>query len=406
MKLLTIPQDKYDDYRLDVIFNGYKWDPQFLDNNTVAKQVLVLSQQEHQELAELVVKLGQETEAAEQFLNQHLEFTKGLKLSKKIRREIHRMTNYDATKHIRLMRFDFHPTVAGTWAISEVNSDVPGGFAESSVMPKLVLNFLPNSQDYTFASFGDVLLDAIIEKVRPGGKIMLVHCTSYSDDRQVMQFLGDELEQQGYEVLYGAADHIEFRNHVAYSILDGNQGQLDAIIRFNPMEWVVDIKPIKWRGYFDTVTTSCNHPIAVLAQTKRFPFIWDTLEAQGITLPTWRALLPETIPAKELKDQPGFIYKPVCGRVGEGIAIEEACREDEYQKIIKDVKKHPGSYIAQKKFTSQALMDEHGVPHHVCLGAYYVHGKAAGYYARISTTNRIDSHAADIPVLIERSSHD
>ena len=42
-----------------------------------------------------------------------------------------------------------------------------------------------------------------------------------------------------------------------------------------------------------------------------------------------------------------------------------------------------------------------GEEFHVCLGSYSVDGKHAGYYARISKTPRIDSNAADIPVLIE-----
>lgn len=44
MKLVPIPEKKYKDYRLDVIFNCYKWDPQFLDNNTIAKYALVLTE--------------------------------------------------------------------------------------------------------------------------------------------------------------------------------------------------------------------------------------------------------------------------------------------------------------------------------------------------------------------------
>ena len=34
------------------------------------------------------------------------------------------------------MRFDFHPTIAG-WAVSEVNSDVPGGYNEATLLPVL-----------------------------------------------------------------------------------------------------------------------------------------------------------------------------------------------------------------------------------------------------------------------------
>ena len=40
--------------------------------------------------------------------------------------------------------------------------------------------------------------------------------------------------------------------------------------------------------------------------------------------------------------------------------------------------------------------------YHVCIGSYTVEGKHAGFYARISEKPRIDSHAEDIPVIIER----
>ena len=41
MKLIHIPEDKYDEYRLNAMFDCYKWDPQFKDNNTLAKYALV-----------------------------------------------------------------------------------------------------------------------------------------------------------------------------------------------------------------------------------------------------------------------------------------------------------------------------------------------------------------------------
>ena len=71
--------------------------------------------------------------------------------------------------------------------------------------------------------------------------------------------------------------------------------------------------------------------------------------------------------------------------------------------ILKDVKKNPKEYLAQKKFISKPVVDEDGNEFHVCLGSYTVDGKHGGYYARISNAPRIDSNAADIPVLIERS---
>lgn len=401
MKLVSIPKDKYDEYRIDLMFDAYKWDPQFFDSNTIAKQALVITDEEHKELERLTEQLDEETRKAEEVLNKNLKLAKPLALPKKIYKELKKMKNYDPDKHIRLMRYDFHPTIEGKWAVSEVNSDVPGGFAESSIMPQMAIDVL-NEKRYWYKNFGDILTNAIIKKVKAKGTIVLVHCTSYSDDRQVIQFLGDKLKQLGFRIIYAAADHLRFKNQEAFSILDGNEGKIDAIIRFTPLEWLIDIKPKHWEGYFDTITPSCNHPIAIFAQTKRFPLVWDQLEKQGIRLSTWRQLLPETVEVKNAKHKNDYIFKPACGRVGEKISIKEACKEDEYRKIMADVKKHPKKYLAQKKFNSKPLISEEGESFHVCLGSYSVEGKHAGYYARISKLPRIDSYAADIPVLIKK----
>lgn len=402
MKLVSIPHDKYDEYRLSAIFDCYKWDPQFFDNNTIARHILVLTENEHQELKMLTEGLDKETRQAEEMLNNHLALAKPLALPKELGNDLKKMKNYQAEKHIRLMRYDFHQTTDDKWAISEVNSDVPGGFAEASLLPQIAQTLL-EKEKYWYTNFGDILANAIAGKTKVGGRIMLVHCTSYSDDRQVMQFIGDKLETMGFTAIYAAADHLRFENNEAISILDGNTGKVDAIFRFTPLEWLIGIKPKHWHGYFDTTTPSCNHPIAIFAQTKRFPLVWNSLEKQGVSLSTWRELLPETREVKDAREEDGFIYKPACGRVGEGISIKEACRGDEYKKILKDVRKHPKEYLAQKKFISKPLLSEEGRSYHVCLGSYTVDGKAAGYYARISNTPRIDSYAADIPVLIERS---
>ena len=402
MKLLSIPEHQYNDYRLDAIFKCYKWDPQFQDHNTIAKHVLLISEEEHRELEELTEQLDYETIRAEVMLNADLKLAKPLALPRQIHKELTTMKNYRPDKHIRLMRYDFHPTTAGSWAVSEVNSDVPGGFAEASLLPELAAGLF-SDKEYQFKNFGDIIAGAITAKVRPGGTIMFVHCTCYSDDRQVMQFLGDKLKAMGFTVIYGAADHLRFEHNEAISILDGNEGKVDAIFRFTPLEWLIAIKPKQWSGYFDTVTPSCNHPVAIFAQTKRFPMVWEALEARGLQFTAWRRLLPETREVSGAKGEAGYIYKPAYGRVGEKISIKEACRDGEYEKIMADVRRHPKQYLAQKRFPSKPLISEAGEPFHVCLGVYSVDGKAGGYYARISKTPRIDSHAADIPVLIERT---
>ena len=401
MRLIPVPKDKYEDYRLDVIFKGYKWDPQYLDNNTISRYVLVITEQEHLELERLTEQLAEETVMAERLLIAEPGTTKPLMLPRKIHRELRSIKNYRAEDHLRLMRFDFHPLDTGGWALSEVNSDVPGGLAEASLLTGIALELLGDNS-YWYKDFGDTLIKAISGKVKTNGCVMMVHCTSYSDDRQVMQFVGDRLSKTGYTVIYGAADHIRFTNGRAFCILGGNNSEIDLIFRFTPVEWLIGIKPKRWQGYFDTVTASCNHPAAIFAQTKRFPFVWDRLEQYGIKMTAWRELLPETLEVKDARVDEEFIYKPVYGRVGEGISIREACSNDEYTKILKDVKRHPKRYIAQRQFFGSSLTGSDGTGHHICIGSYSVEGKAAGYYARISKSPRIDSNAADIPVLIER----
>lgn len=402
MKLVSIPENKYNDYRLDAMFNCYKWDPQFFDSNTIAKYVLVITKEENEQLEYLTEKIDKETRQAEEFLNRNLKMTKPLALPKKIHTHLKNMKNYNPNKHIRLMRYDFHLTTQNKWVVSEVNSDTPGGFAEASLLPKLAKEVL-NEENYLFKNFGNILVDAISKKIKPGGTIILVHCTSYSDDRQVMQFLGDKLKSLNFKIIYAAADHLRFKDKNAYSILGGNTCKVDGIFRFTPIEWLSEIKPQNWHGYFDTITPSCNHPISVFAQTKRFPLIWDSLEKCGVNLSTWKQLLPETFDVKKVKNKEGFIYKPACGRVGEKISIKEACKDDEYKRILLDVKRHPKKYLLQRKFMSQPLITENGESFHVCLGSYAVEGKHAGYYARISDLPRIDSYAADIPVLVEEN---
>ncbi len=397
MKLVTIPN--YEQYKTDLIFDAYKWDPQFLDSNTVSKYALILTKAEHKLIKQLTEQLDDETIKAENFLNNNLNLVKPLKLSKKFNKELKSMSNYDSTKHIRLMRYDFHPT-KDFYAVSEVNSDVPGGFAEGSLMPKFANNLLKNKYDYI--DFSEYLLKSIKNKIKKNSNIALVHCTSYSDDRQVMQFLGDKLNKDGYSSIYCDASHIRFKNNKAYSILNNNEVDINCIIRFTPLEWLKDIKQKHWSGYFNTTTPSCNHPISIFAQTKRFPLIFDELEKNNILMTTWKKLLPETLEIKNNTLENDYIYKPVYGRVGEKIAIKEAISKEEYESILKDVKKHPKKYLMQKKFISHPLKIDNQ-EFHLCLGSYTVNNKHAGYYARISNTPRIDSNALDIPVLIERN---
>lgn len=140
--LARIPGERYSDYRYEAIFRAYKWDPQVEDHNTVAEHVVLLDRQTAKQLELWAEQLSAETMKIEQAMLDRDDLVKKLGLPSKVRKAIPRMGGYSMGKHIRLMRFDFHPTTEG-WLVSEVNSDVPGGLAEASVLPRIAQQYFP-----------------------------------------------------------------------------------------------------------------------------------------------------------------------------------------------------------------------------------------------------------------------
>ena len=398
LRLASIPAEKYSDYRYNVIFRAYKWDPQVGDHNTIAKHAVLMNKDTAELLETWAEQMSGETVLMEEELINKIPLALELGLPAKIYKTLHRLSNYNRDKNIRLMRFDFHPVEDG-WAVSEVNSDVPGGLAETSVFPEIASayfeGFVPGR------SVAKSLLEAFRTRIKDSGRIAFVHATSYSDDRQVMQFLSDVFKTQGLDTILAAPDHLRWNNRKAVSILDGLEGEIDGIVRFFPLEWLVNLPGNSdWQGYYDCETPSCNHPVAIFAQSKRLPLIWDKLNME---IPAWRRFLPETREAKSVMPRnTDWVYKPALGRVGEGITVDEAVPEKELKLIEKEVCKQPKDWIAQRKFRSLPLVTDDGESYHLCIGVFTVNCKAAGFYGRLSQYPRIDDRAKDIPILIEK----
>ena len=388
IKLGTIPEADYAEYRCEVIFNAYKWDPQVGDSNTVARHAVLMERETARQLEQWAEELSAETMRMEESLARDRPVARGLGLPREIFRALEKVSGYEREKNVRLMRFDFHPTHDG-WAVSEVNSDVPGGLAEASVLPTIAQRY--HGGYAPRGNTASALLAAFQKKSKPGGTIAFVHATSYSDDRQVMQFLGDHFESAGFRALYAAPDHIAWDKKRAAGI--------DGIVRFFPLEWLPNLpRKSEWTGYFDCETPSCNHPVSMFTQSKRLPLVWDKL---GVEIPAWKRLLPETADPKKFNSQTNdWIFKPALGRVGEGISIRGTMPEKEIRNVEKAAKKNPADWVAQRLFHSKPLVAENGDAFHLCVGAFTVDGKSAGFYARISPHPRMDANAKDIPVLI------
>ena len=418
IKFALIPENQYSDYRYDVIFNAYKWDPQVEDQNTVSKHVVLLDRETAEQLETWAEQLSEETMLMEEALIKNISLAKELGLPKKIYKELIRLKNYDRNQNVRLMRFDFHPITNINdhndyndyydchWAVSEVNSDVPGGLAEASVLPEIAKKYLDRSvtgeADYMpGVNTSEMLFSVFKDKINKNGVIAFVHATSYADDRQVMQFLSDDFNNRGIDTIFAAPDHLKWIGKKAVSVIEGRNCDIEGIIRFFPLEWLVSLpNKSNWTGYYDCETVSCNHPVAIFAQSKRLPLIWDQL---NVEIPAWKKLLPETKDPKSIKIQTGeWLYKPVLGRVGEGITVKNTMPEKEFIKIEKEIRKYSIDWIAQHKFESRPLaLDTNS--YHLCLGVFTVNGKRAGFYGRINPYPLIDSKAKDIPVFISKT---
>ncbi len=398
IELALIPNEKYSEYRYNVIFKAYKWDPQVGDHNTIAKHVVLMDQETVGQLEAWAEQLSEETMLMEEAFIHKPELAKKLGLPRKVLKTLDRLSNYDRSKNIRLMRFDFHPTTDG-WAVSEVNSDVPGGLAEASVLPEIACGFFDGFEPHRH--IGESLFQAFSERVGEGGVIAFVHATSYSDDRQVMEFLSDYFQEHGYRTVFAAPDHLVWKDNNAICIMEGMEGPIDGIVRFFPLEWLTNLpRRSDWKGYYNCLTASCNHPVAIFTQSKRLPLVWDEL---GVDVSAWKQLLPETREPKMVRLQDDdWIYKPALGRVGEGISIKGAITEKERLRIVKAARRDPGNWLAQRKFNSRPLTDVNGEVFHLCVGVFTVNGKSAGLYGRISPYPRIDDRAKDIPLLVSK----
>lgn len=383
--------------RLRAIFDYCKWDPRCGDTEVLARFPLLLDAETQRELGKLAEALTREALAAERELLAKPNLLDRLGLPDRMRTCLSRMGVEEAAGNVRVMRFDFHFTTEG-WLISEVNADVPGGYVEASGW-----NTLFATQQYGAAPPSDPTQEygkAICAGLAPGSMVALAHTTVYSEDRQLMVYLGRDLQRRGMRVCLASPRNISWNDGAAFLKTDFVNDVLAFIVRLSPAEWLpMESGREQWTSWFVPTATPLSNPgRAIVLQSKRFPLTWDGL-ASG--LPTWRRLLPEARCPSDVRNisSAEWVLKPAFGRVGEDIANRGVSSTREYERILRVARRRPEQWIAQKRFRVRPVANEDGdiFP---CIGVYTVNGKFAGLYGRAARTPLINETALDVAVLI------
>jgi hypothetical protein len=125
--------------------------------------------------------------------------------------------------------------------------------------------------------------------------------------------------------------------------------------------------------------------------------VWDQLRT---SLPTWRALLPETRHPREIdfKTHPDWLLKSALCNNGDSVSIPGT---PQWRKAHREAFWFPSHWIAQRCFNTLAIPTPAG-PMYPCLGVYVLDGKPIGIYGRISPKPVIDYTAIDVAVLLEK----
>ena len=380
----------------DLALNHCKWDPQIGDRSTLFAQPLLLDGAAWRELTRWSEALAAEISEAEEELSFRPDLQRALGLPRSLRGVLKRGTREGFTPSaVRVMRFDFHFTTDG-WRVSEVNSDVPGGFTEASRFSQLMACHCSQA-----SVAGDPLAEwtrLMLLAVRGDGVVAFLSAAGYLEDQQVTVLLASALRQQGIDVqLIHRPQQLNWRSGFAQLAACGTP--VSAVVRFYQGEWICRLGRRAWeRLFIGGRTPVSNHGLAVLTESKRLPLIWDAFATE---MKTCRALFPSSRNPRELTWQASdeWVVKAAFCCTGESVAMRDRSSREQWGKVCREVSRRPERWVLQRRFYTVPVDSALG-PVFPCVGVYVLDGKAAGVYARVATSQVVDHRAMDAALLI------
>jgi hypothetical protein len=386
--------------RREMILHGCKWDPQVGDVSTLAAFPLLIPSSRWRELAILAEQLSAELLASEQELIRRPDLYGRLGMPRRLRRMLERAAprQSEVPAGPRTMRFDFHWTAAG-WRISEVNSDVPGGFTESSGLPALMAPHYPATRPV--GDPGDAWADAIVRACGEMRHAALLAATGYMEDQQIIAYLRGFLARRGVTGHMIGPGHIRWIGDRPTLQTDWYRGPVGIIVRFYQAEWLAVARGVSDLHRFaaGSATPITNPMWAALTESKRYPLLWKELTTH---LPTWNRLLMETRDPRDVlwsRDERWILKAAFCN-TGDEIGIRELLTSRQWRRLSLCVRLFASQWVAQRRFFVEPIESVDG-PVYPCVGVYTIDGRVAGAYGRIARKPLIDFEAVDAAVLVE-----
>jgi len=373
-----------------------KWDAQVGDVPVLAPFPLLIGCADWAELARLAEQLTDETLTLERALLVRPDLHARVGLPRRLHKLL--ASGAPSPAAARVMRFDFHYTTQG-WRISEVNSDVPGGFTEATQFARLVAAHVPRARvpgDPTAA-----LVEALVRTAGDRGAVALTNAPGHMEDHQVVAYLASALRTRGLTAHVISPRHLRWQSGRATVESAGYAGPVDAIVRFYQAEWLATLpERACWQPLFVGGRTPVANPgVAALSESKRLPLVWDALSAR---VPTWRSLLPETRAPAEVpwRNDERWLVKTAYSNTGDTVSIRASMSAGAWARLGWRVRLRPGQWVAQRRFTLAPIAHRSG-PLLPCVGVYTVDGRVAGAYTRLARGAIVDAAARDAVLLID-----
>jgi glutathionylspermidine synthase len=372
-----------------------KWDTQVGDVSVLCEHPLVLSVAEWSGLRASAEAMAAEIQHLESVAAASPRYLSAIGMPRTLREILLRAANSSGPHLPRAMRFDFHPTASG-WCVSEVNTDVPGGWREGTSLPQLYQPF------YTELSCPESPLEAwasSVEALNPTGQVALLSAPGYLEDQQVLRTFRSALESRGVRSFLIQTPASLDWTRTGCCTLVGSQLVVSAVVRFYQVEWMCAL-PVRtgWQQLLTSTAIPVLNPTTVaISESKRFPLLFRDAN----TCPVWQGLMPECRDPREIDpaEWDDWVLKACYSNTGDEVLIVGDLARKDRQRVIRAAQSKPLKWIAQRRFATLPLDSCRG-PLFPCVGVFVVDGCAAGAYVRLSSHQVTDGGALEAPLLL------